>query len=423
MPFSVFRTAFLSFINLILLGLFLYCSADLYDRSQHNKQTYIVDPRQLPSDDAKPSASDPNLDLEAPGVTTFDKRKTDWTAVKEITFIGLYLLFSVGGRLPARIIFATASVLPKATTEPNKTLNINRPDGSILHLKIFGNDKSPTLILTHGWSLNSSAWNYMLPDLISRFRVVTWDLAGLGRSKGPVNGDYSVEKHAEDLNAILEQVSPNGPAILIGHSIGGMTLQTFSRLHSAKLGSSVKGLVFIHTTYTNPLLTNVASAFTKPTEPIIKLMNWMMIFTSPYLWLSNWQSYFNGSLHIAARIESFTGKQTWEQLDHSAKMGATAWPGVVARGNLGMIRFDESAWLPKISVPVLIVSGAHDRLTVESASETIRDLIPDSKKFSEKGGHLGHWEFNSEISKEIIDFVANVLRDQPNKEMHVAKVT
>ena len=84
---------------------------------------------------------------------------------------------------------------------------------------------------------------------------------GLRKSRGPSNPDHSLEKLANDLNAVLEQISPNGPVILIGHSIGGMTQQTFCRLFGEKLGKSVKGLVLVHTTYTNPLATNMAACF------------------------------------------------------------------------------------------------------------------------------------------------------------------
>ncbi len=107
-------------------------------------------------------------------------------------------------------------------------------------------------------------WQYLRTTLADHFRIVVWDLAGLGKSHGPTNNDYSLEKMAHDLNAVLERVSPNGPVILIGHSIGGMTEQTFCRVHHDKLGQSVKGIVLLHTTYTNPLSTNMLAWVVKP---------------------------------------------------------------------------------------------------------------------------------------------------------------
>ncbi len=66
------------------------------------------------------------------------------------------------------------------------------------------------LDLHHGWSLNSSAWQYVNATLSHKFQVVTWDLAGLGKSRGPSNNDYRLEKFADDLRAILEHVAPSG---------------------------------------------------------------------------------------------------------------------------------------------------------------------------------------------------------------------
>lgn len=246
----------------------------------------------------------------------------------------------------------------------------------------------------------------MRPILTKEYRVVVWDLPGLGKSRGPLNKDYSLEKMAHDLNAVLEQVVPSGPAILIGHSIGGMIQQTFCRLHAKKLENVVKGLVLLHTTYTNPLSTNILAGIVKPLQPIVSLMNAVMIPLAPVMWLSNWQSYFNGSAHWFARLESFTGKQTWEQLDHSAKLGAAASPSVLARGNFGMMKFNEESTLPMVKVPVLVVSSQNDRLTVQSASRHIEQLLFNDTSLADNGGHLGHWEYNEQVSQAISVFAS-----------------
>src|SRR4051812_42771123 len=48
----------------------------------------------------------------------------------------------------------------------------------------------------------------------------------------------------------------NGPVILVGHSIGGMINLTFSRRHPELLGSKVRGIVEMNSTYTNPTSTH-----------------------------------------------------------------------------------------------------------------------------------------------------------------------
>lgn len=413
MPISIVRTLLTGLVSWALLGLGIYLAYDAYQSfRQVDNEGSVVSTSLRPEDASLPKQVDETdtqviaVDHE---VVVVGDESAGWSAWAELVGGLLCLGLCVGGRMPVRLLFlgkptVEATVVQAATS----AFVVSRPDGSQLHGEVFENVGKPTLLLTHGWSLDSSAWKYAIVDLNAHYRVITWDLAGLGKSRGPSNRDYSLEKLAHDLNAVLEHTTPKQPVILVGHSIGGMTQQTFCRLHAEKLNSSVKGLVLLHTTYTNPIVTNMAAWLTKPLEPIIKLINLLMIPLAPLAWLSNWQSYFNGSLHLSARLESFTGQQTWEQLDHSAWMGAKAWPSVVARGNFGMMKFDEEHTLPNIDVPVLVVSGEHDRLTVQSASKHIESLLPHASRYCDHGGHLGQWEYREKVSSSILAFAAKV---------------
>lgn len=405
MPFSVLRSFILFLFSWVILGAGVYFAYDVY-RSFQSPPARVQMARDPVVLDNPNNATD-DLSLEPMVLVPIDDRdEYRWLKLAiAIVCIG----FTIGGRSPLRMFSKSDPAVDSPEKVPSSSFEVTRPDGSLLHGEIFGNDQKPTLLLTHGWSLDSSAWKYMLPGLVSQYRVVVWDLAGLGQSRGPKNNDFSLEKLAHDLNAVLERVAPKGPVVLVGHSIGGMTQQTFCRLYHEKLGKSVKGIVMLQTTYTNPLETNLLTAVVKPLEPVVAFMNFVMIPLSPLIWLSNWQSYFNGSAHWAARLESFTGKQTWKQLDHSARLGAKAWPAVLARGNSGMLKFNEEQTLTKIDVPVLVVSGTNDRLTLQSASQHIEHLIPRSTGHSHVGGHLGHWEHNAAVCQMIVDFADKVL--------------
>jgi ABC-type spermidine/putrescine transport system permease subunit II len=115
-------------------------------------------------------------------------------------------------------------------------------------------------VLSHGWGLNSDEWVYAVRELSSRFRLITWDEPGLGRSSRPRNRDFSLEKLANDLKAVLD-ASTRSPATLLGHSIGGMIILTFCRIFPEALGKEVSGLILSHTTYTNPVRTTKGAGF------------------------------------------------------------------------------------------------------------------------------------------------------------------
>ncbi len=270
----------------------------------------------------------------------------------------LCLGLSVAGKWPTEWILGNGQGTQQAKAEPHTIYQLECADGARLHVNVLGKADGPTLIFTHGWTLNASAWDYVTSQLANQFRIVTWDLPGLGKSHAPTRGDFSMEMLARHLQAVVESNVTAGPVILVGHSIGGMTLQTFCRLFPQQLGSTIVGMVLVHTTYTNPVRTNFAATILTAIEnPIIVPLNYLMIALAPVVWLSNWQSYLNGSSHWTSRFTSFTGRQTREQLDHSARMGASAWPATVARGNLAMLEFEARETLPEIRIPVLVIAA------------------------------------------------------------------
>ena len=277
------------------------------------------------------------------------------------------LLWSFLGFLPSLLLRRPGQDEPK----PNRSSRVHRltrPDGSEIQVEFYGPDLAPTLILTHGWGPDSTAWYYAKKQLTDQFRVIVWDLPGLGKSKKPKNRDYSLEKYAHDLEAVITLAGQ--PVILVGHSIGAMILLTFCRLFPEHLGQQVAGLVLVDGTHTNPLKTAIFNklllALQKPLlEPLLHLA----IALSPLLWLMSWLSYFNGSTLLTTKISGFTGRETRGQLNFSSLIGIKASPGVLARGVLAMFKFDETATLPKISVPTLVVVGKSDIATRPFASE------------------------------------------------------
>jgi pimeloyl-ACP methyl ester carboxylesterase len=130
-----------------------------------------------------------------------------------------------------------------------------------------------------------------------------------------------------------------------------------------------------------------------------------MIAVAPLAWLSNWQSYLNGSLHVVSRISSFAGGQTIGQIDYASRLFAKAWPGVVARGNLAMLEFDAKPTLPQVETPTLVIGGQFDRLTKMEASEYMEQHLPHGLLTTVAAGHLGLWECNEDVCEAIDNFV------------------
>src|SRR5206468_10043276 len=108
----------------------------------------------------------------------------------------------------------------------------------------------------------------------------------------------------------------NRPAVLVGHSIGGMITLTYCKLFPEALGSRVAGLVLAHTSYTNPVrTTQMAALYTALEKPVLIPLLYLTIALWPLAWLMNWMSYLNGSAHQSTHKTSFSGNETRGQLD------------------------------------------------------------------------------------------------------------
>lgn len=299
--------------------------------------------------------------------------------------------------------------------------------GSTLHLTSYGSSNLPTLILTHGWGMNHKEWDYLIHDLMDKYRIIAWDLPGLGKSTPPTDLDYRLENLAENLRLIVE-FSGAKPVTLIGHSIGGMTTLTFCRLFPNLLGKRVSKLVLVHTTYTNPLRTTRWGAlYTALQEPVIRPLLYLQIGLSPLMWLMTWLSYWNGSVHSSTLRNGFSLSTSRSKLDFAADFTPYASPGILARGGLGMLQYDCTATLPSISIPVLLIAAENDPLTLASASERMASEIPNAKlRTLPATKHLGMIQFDREFAIAVNDFCTesseplnNVLKEL-NKKTSIA---
>ncbi|MDG4827376.1 alpha/beta hydrolase [Asanoa sp. WMMD1127] len=132
-------------------------------------------------------------------------------------------------------------------------ISVTLPDGVRLHVEITGPDDAPvTVILLHGWTLDTRTWHRQLtglPDALDLpVRIVAYDARGHGRSDGTTRSGANLAQLGDDLAEVISTVAPTGPIVLAGHSLGGMTIMEFAHGHPLFFATRVAGLVFISTT-------------------------------------------------------------------------------------------------------------------------------------------------------------------------------
>lgn len=102
-------------------------------------------------------------------------------------------------------------------------------------INIFYTDegKGEAIVLLHGFLENSSMWQYLIPDLVEKNRVITIDLLGHGQT-GCLGYIHTMEMMAEAVNKVISFLKID-KSVFIGHSMGGYVALAFIELYPDKV--------------------------------------------------------------------------------------------------------------------------------------------------------------------------------------------
>lgn len=132
------------------------------------------------------------------------------------------------------------------------------PDGVRLHTEVdelpVGGGDSPsgaddplTLVLVHGYALSLDCWHFQRKLFRHKIRMVLYDQRSHGRSGRSAGELCRVPQLAEDLLQVLDEVVGDGPVVLVGHSMGGMTIMHLALTHPEMFGTRVQGVALFST--------------------------------------------------------------------------------------------------------------------------------------------------------------------------------
>jgi pimeloyl-ACP methyl ester carboxylesterase/predicted glycosyltransferase len=274
---------------------------------------------------------------------------------------------------------------------------VNR--GVRLAYQVFGAG-SQTLLLVPSWQIaHSRAWKFQVPYLADRFRVVTFDARGSGRSDRPETG-YDHDTLANDALAVMDAAGIDRAA-LVGWS-GGVN-------HAIMLAAAHRGRV------THLILISGAPSQATGPERAQRRQEVMRLFHQPHDRYTGWAklnaNYFRQD--YAGWIEFFVSQMLPERHSTKAIADATAW-GLDGDPEI-LIRTRDEWWsetpfpelMAHIHVPTLIVHGTEDRVCAYSANAPfLQCTIPASALATLDGcGHAPHLRDSVRVNRLIRDFV------------------
>jgi pimeloyl-ACP methyl ester carboxylesterase len=105
-----------------------------------------------------------------------------------------------------------------------------------------------TVVFVHGYALNQDSWHFQRAGYRGLVRAVYYDQRSHGRSGRSAEEHANIEQLGRDLRRVLDQAVPDGPVVLVGHSMGGMTIVALAEEYPEMFGDRVVGVALVATT-------------------------------------------------------------------------------------------------------------------------------------------------------------------------------
>jgi pimeloyl-ACP methyl ester carboxylesterase len=135
---------------------------------------------------------------------------------------------------------------------------VHTEDGLLLHVEVDevapyasagrSDADEQTLVFVHGYALSLVCWYFQREFFRGKHRLVFYDQRSHGRSEKSDNAHATIDQLGDDLAQVLADVVPQGPVILVGHSMGGMTIMAFAERHPDVFEQRVRGVGLVATT-------------------------------------------------------------------------------------------------------------------------------------------------------------------------------
>lgn len=96
-----------------------------------------------------------------------------------------------------------------------------------------GGKRKPTIVLLHGIAATSRTWGLLIKELdLKKYRVISIDLLGFGKSPKPINCKYTIEDHIKYIRKTIKKLKISKPYKIVGHSMGSIIAARYCRIYS-----------------------------------------------------------------------------------------------------------------------------------------------------------------------------------------------
>ena len=276
----------------------------------------------------------------------------------------------------------------------DRTREVLTEDGVALHVEEVGPaDGSPTVVFVHGYTQEMAVWHYQRKALAAgdAGRLVLYDHRAHGRSGRGAPERSTIDQLGRDLGTVLDAVVPEGPVVLVGHSMGGMTIMALADARPELFGERVVGVALIGTSAGR--LAQVSFGLPKAVLPVTRrvlplLTKGMRRRPTPF---ERGRRVGTDLAFVLTRRGGFgTGEVSPSLVELVERMAARTPVDVIAEFYDTFMSHDKLAALDVLrGVEVLVLVGSDDLLTPVDHSRAIAEALPHGHLVVvEDAGHM-----------------------------------
>jgi pimeloyl-ACP methyl ester carboxylesterase len=294
------------------------------------------------------------------------------------------------------------------------------PDGgpAARRRRLFGRRQPApvTVVFSHGYCLNQDAWHFQRAALRGVVRTVHWDQRSHGRSARGVtqrerHEPVSFDQLGRDLKAVIDAAAPEGRLVLVGHSMGGMTMMTLAAQYPELVRDRVAAVAFVGTSagrldevsFGLPVMG--VNAVRRVLPGVLKALGQRAELVERGRRATS--DLFAGII----KRYSFASKDVDPTVARFAERMIENTPiDVVAEFYPGFSKHDKLAALDHFAhLPVLVLAGDKDLVTPGEHSEAIADRLPGAELvLVPDAGHLVMLEHPEAVTDRLADLLARV---------------
>lgn len=265
--------------------------------------------------------------------------------------------------------------------DDDRSYVVTTPDGVSLAVREAGPvDAQVTMVFAHGFCLRMGAFHFQRTRLGEQWgpnvRMVFYDQRGHGQSGEAAPETYTLTQLGKDLQTVLQVVAPRGVIVLVGHSMGGMTVLSHARQYPEQYGRRIVGAALISSAAEGVSRSPLGEILKNPALEAIRFT----ARSAPKL-MHRGRNVSRSLIGPVVRAASYSDLRVSRSLDAFSQrmMNDTPIPTLV--GFLDALEaHDETAGLwTLLRIPTLIACGDHDLITPDEYSRKMAASLPRSE--------------------------------------------